>query len=188
MKKRSAGFTIVELITVIAIIAMLAVLLLPSIRNSIRKGQQGKCISNLRLIGVAVQQYVADPENFGQFPPIYNVNASYSSGATANSSIASATALQPLQTLSNYGLTLTTLTCPSDKTPDPTYGSYLWSPVIQGEQPQDVHVYGHGGVFTLSKLSGMTVCTDKGYPHPGSSRGMGSFNVLRADGHVESRP
>jgi len=177
----SAGFTLVELLVVIAIIAMLVALLIPSLQTSIQKGQSTKCMSNLRQIGVAVQQYISDPENGQQFPPIYNTGTTNAAvgGSTTN---ASSSPLQPLQCLSNYGVTMALLTCPSDSSPDPVYGSYIWSPVLQGEQPEDVHIYVHGGVFTITRLSSMTVCTDKGLIH------LGKVNVLRADGHVEAKP
>lgn len=176
------AFTLVELLVVIAIIAMLSALLYPALLTGVQKAKGSQCLNNLRQIGGIVQQYMADPDNGHQFPPIYNVSATFNSNATANASIPSSTALQPLACLSNYGATMALLTCPSDPAPDPTYGSYLWSPVLQGEQPQDVHVYTRGGMFTVSKLSTMTVCTDKGMPH------LGKLNVLRADGHVETKP
>jgi prepilin-type N-terminal cleavage/methylation domain-containing protein/prepilin-type processing-associated H-X9-DG protein len=178
----SGAFTIIELLVVIAIIAMLAALLVPSIQTGAQKAKGVKCLSNLRQVGICVQQYMADPENGHRFPPIYNVGAAYNSNAMANANISSASSLQPLACLSNYGATMAMLTCPSDTSPDADYGSYLWSPVLQDEQPEDVHIYSRGGVFTVSKLSTLTVCTDKGMPH------LGKLNVLRADGHVETKP
>jgi prepilin-type N-terminal cleavage/methylation domain-containing protein/prepilin-type processing-associated H-X9-DG protein len=180
--KRVDGFTLVELLVVIAIIGMLASLLMPALQTAKAKAQGAKCVSNLGQIGAAVQQYIADPENGAQFPPIYNTGTT-NAVVGANASAPGGTSLlQPLQCLSNYGVTMALLTCPSDRHPDPTYGSYMWSPVLQGEQPQDVHIYGRGGVFTISKLSKMTVCTDNGMPH------LGKVNVLRADGHVDTMP
>jgi prepilin-type N-terminal cleavage/methylation domain-containing protein/prepilin-type processing-associated H-X9-DG protein len=176
------GFSLVELLVVIAIIAMLVSLLFPSIKTGIQKAKATWCLSNLRQIGISVQQYVADPDNGHQFPPIYNVSGSNASSPSEVNSNAPTSVLLPLQCLGNYGVTIALLTCPSDTAPDTNYGSYLWSPVLQGEQPQDVHIYTRGGVFTISKLSTMTVCTDKGMPH------LGKLNVLRADGHVEARP
>jgi prepilin-type N-terminal cleavage/methylation domain-containing protein/prepilin-type processing-associated H-X9-DG protein len=180
--KLSRGFSLVELLVVIAIISMLASLLFPSIQTGIQKAKGAQCLSNLRQIGVSVQQYVADPDNGHQFPPIYNVSASNASSQSGVNSNSPTGLLLPLQCLGNYGVTIALLTCPSDTAPDTNYGSYLWSPVLQGEQPQDVHIYTRGGVFTISKLSSMTVCTDKGLPH------LGKLNVLRADGHVETKP
>jgi prepilin-type N-terminal cleavage/methylation domain-containing protein/prepilin-type processing-associated H-X9-DG protein len=180
--KFSRAFSLVELLVVIAIISMMASLLFPSIESGIQKAQGVKCLSNLRQIGGAVQQYVADPENGHQFPPIYNVSSSNASSQSGVNSNAPSGVLLPLQCLGTYGVTMGLLTCPMDKTPDTNYGSYLWSPVLQSEHPEDVHVYTRGGVFTISKLSTMTVCTDKGMPH------LGKLNVLRADGHVETKP
>jgi len=177
----SRGFSLVELLVIIAIISMLGSLLFPSIQTGLQKAKGTQCLSNLRQVGVAVQQYVADPDNGNQFPPIYNVSSSNASSQAGMNSNASSVLL-PLQCLGNYGVTISLLTCPSDTAPDTNYGSYLWSPVLQGEQPQDVHVYTHGGVFTISKLSAMTICTDKGMPH------LGKLNVLRADGHVDTKP
>lgn len=179
MKRPFSGFTLIELLVVISIIAMLASLLLPSIRSGIEQARKAKCLSNLTQIGNAVQQYIADPENGHRYPPIYSVSVS---SADMNAGTAPATPLNPLSCLGNYGITLPVLSCPSDKSPDTNYGSYIWSPVLQGEIPEDVHIYTPGGVFTVSALSKMTVCTDNGRPH------LGKFNVLRADGHVESKP
>ncbi len=180
MKSRPAsGFTLIELLVVIAIIAMLASLLMPAIQTATQKAKAAKCLSNMRQIGIAVQQYIADPDSGGMFPPIYNTGTT---NAAVGSTSASDSALQPLNCLSNYGVTMALLTCPADPQPDPAYGSYIWSPVLQGELPQNVQIFTRGGVFTISKLSAMTVCTDKGLPH------LGKLNVLRADGHVETRP
>ena len=178
-KRFSCGFTLIELLIVVAIMGMLASLLMPAIQTTYQKAKAAKCVSNLAQIGVAVQQYVADPDNAYQFPPIYNTgsnNAAVASASTSNS------ALQPLQCLSNYGITMATLTCPADRSPSTVYGSYLWSPVLQGETPQNVQIYSRGGVFSISKLSQLTVCVDNGLPH------LGKLNVLRADGHVETKP
>ena len=178
----SRAFTLIELLVVISIIAMLASLLMPALQRSIEKSKASKCVGNLSQIGVAVQQYIADPDNGGQFPPIYNTGSTNAAVGGFTASSGSAGSLQPLQCLSNYGVTMALLTCPSDQHPDPVYGSYMWTPILQGEQPQDVHIYVRGGVFSISKLSSMTVCTDNGLSH------LGKLNVLRADGHVESRP
>ena len=51
---------------VIAIIAILAALLTPALRNALESGRAAACASNLRQIGLAVRQYANDHE--GGFP------------------------------------------------------------------------------------------------------------------------
>lgn len=54
------GFTLLELLVVIAIIAVLAALLLPVIARSKSSAQQAQCVGNLRQLGVSLQSFVAD--------------------------------------------------------------------------------------------------------------------------------
>jgi prepilin-type N-terminal cleavage/methylation domain-containing protein len=65
------GFTLVELLVVVAIIGMLAALLMPAIAGSAEKAKSAKCLGSLRQVGIAVQQYVND--NDFRFPPIETV-------------------------------------------------------------------------------------------------------------------
>jgi prepilin-type N-terminal cleavage/methylation domain-containing protein/prepilin-type processing-associated H-X9-DG protein len=59
------GFTLIELLVVIAIIAILAAILFPVFAQAREKARQTACMSNLRQVGLAVQQYSQDnDENF----------------------------------------------------------------------------------------------------------------------------
>src|SRR5271166_4275484 len=60
------GFTLVELLVVIAVIAILAALLLPALSQAKQQAYSTKCKSNLHQTGLALKMYVGDSR--GQFP------------------------------------------------------------------------------------------------------------------------
>lgn len=63
---RHGGFTLVELLVVMAVIALLAALLFPASRESLRKAHATKCLSAMRQMGLAVQLFAVDHD--GRLP------------------------------------------------------------------------------------------------------------------------
>lgn len=74
------GFTLIDLLVVIGIIAVLAATLFPVFAKARSKAQQTKCLSNLRQMGIALGMYVDDHE--GVYPHDLKPGALAGPGAT----------------------------------------------------------------------------------------------------------
>jgi len=99
MRKRAAGFTLTELVTVIAIIGLLALLLMPAAARIKLYSQRVRCMSNLRSLHVAASQYLQEYQSWPQITMSSNSEADYTAKWIA--------IFQP------FGITAKTWTCPS---------------------------------------------------------------------------
>jgi len=60
LKSRRAGFTLVEIMIVVAIIALLAAIAVPGFLRARKRSQASRIINDLRLIDSAVDQYAIE--------------------------------------------------------------------------------------------------------------------------------
>jgi prepilin-type N-terminal cleavage/methylation domain-containing protein/prepilin-type processing-associated H-X9-DG protein len=184
--KSRRAFTLIELICVIAIIAVLVTLLFPAIASTRQRADSIVCSSNLRAIGVAVQDYLQD-NNF-----IYPCIESNPNGAPVYP--AGVPTYTMVQAFGKYGITDKTLQCPSDlKENNPSsysqYGnSYDWKPTLDDDNSSEPLVYGRRwgfGAQTSGSTGAFVVKTSKvRQVFDDTDVHFGHMNALYADGHV----
>ncbi|ADV63395.1 hypothetical protein Isop_2829 [Isosphaera pallida ATCC 43644] len=90
-KPTRAGFTLVELLVVISIIAILIGLLLPAVNSAVESARQTKTLNNLRQLGIGLTSYASKKQVF----PYAGVYASPASVVAAEGSGAGTTEIVP---------------------------------------------------------------------------------------------
>lgn len=66
--RRSFAFTLVELMVVVAIMAMLLMILLPNLQRTREQARSASCQNNLRQYGIAMGRYMSDWKGYFIFP------------------------------------------------------------------------------------------------------------------------
>jgi prepilin-type N-terminal cleavage/methylation domain-containing protein/prepilin-type processing-associated H-X9-DG protein len=171
------GFTLVELLVVIGIIALLVSLISPAYTQMIQRARGTACAANLSSIGLAVSQAASDNNN--TYPEINQGGAQiYPVGSAAK---------DLYDTLSPYGISQKSLQCPVDMAAGTTssytlYGSsYEWNPITDDEVTTAPILYLAPGVQIPINNSRVRLCYDFQPIH------NGHVNALFGDGRVRSR-
>ena len=68
MKKKESGFTLIEMIVTVAIIASLAAILVPIVSSELADTAESRAIGDAQRIGTAVTQYIKDTRIFPTGP------------------------------------------------------------------------------------------------------------------------
>jgi prepilin-type N-terminal cleavage/methylation domain-containing protein len=63
MRRKQLGFSLVELLVVLAVMAILSALMIPAIRAAFQSARRAKAISSMRQIAMAYMHYAYDSEN-----------------------------------------------------------------------------------------------------------------------------
>ena len=179
IRRRCLAFTLVELLVVMAIIALLAGLSIPGIQNAINKARSIKCAGNLHQIGIAASEAATDNNN--RYPEIDQAGGPvYPDGQATNM----------IGALGPYGVTTNTIQCPVDLATAPSsfttyHSSYEWDPIFDDEPPNQPVVYVAPTVIIPVNSSRVRLAMDfAGIHGPLNASGTRRPNVLFGDGHV----
>jgi prepilin-type N-terminal cleavage/methylation domain-containing protein len=128
---RKHGFTLIELLVTITIIAVLSAIAVPVSLSMVEKSKQAKCLGNLRQIGIGLQMYIGDNNDF--LPELALGRSSKNSEEPV------------LETeLSGYVESEDVFHCPSDKTEfRKTGSSYNWNVTQNGRHITDLSFFGN---------------------------------------------
>jgi len=168
---RCRAFTFVELLIVVAVIAVLTALLLPALIQSKEAGRSTGCLGNLHQIGLSLQIYVQDNQNM--LPVMYDrsTNSLFTNRPAMN------VVLAP-----SVGGSSNIFRCPSDKQHlfELTGSSYAWNVLLNGQDADHLMI-----MTNRYPLTQIFVVFDKEKFHltRGAAR---AINYLYADGHIRN--
>ncbi|MDF1739972.1 MAG: type II secretion system protein [Verrucomicrobiales bacterium] len=163
--RQANGFTIVEILVVVAIVGLLAAILIPSFNRMKRSAQSTLCVGKLREIGIALNTYFLD--HGSTFPTLVAARESREEDNPAIDTV-----------LLDYVVDEYAFQCPSDHMGifEKTGSSYFWNSLINGQKTANMDMLG-----LTDKASGIPIASDKENFHEHVGDGV---NMLYADGHV----
>jgi prepilin-type N-terminal cleavage/methylation domain-containing protein/prepilin-type processing-associated H-X9-DG protein len=164
------GFTLVELLVTIAVIAVLASLLMPALGRAKESGRVAVCQGNLHQIGLALQIYVDENKNI--MPTMYDRPLSGAPTDLPTIDVVLAPQLGSQQVL----------LCPSDNQQlfQQTGSSYSWNSLLNGQNANELKVMNLS--LTMTRIP---LVFDKQGFHAVLGPKHAS-NYLYADGHIKN--
>jgi len=160
---RIRAFSLIELLVVMAVIAILAGLLLPSLSNAQSKGRQVACLNNLRQLQLAWTMYLGEhnntmPENKMTGSGLLGCVSTTNSWVTGNAQASADPILIQQGSIYSYTPNLLVYRCPADRSTvygasTPRERSYSMDAYLNGGL--DVRIYGGylpGNVVRYSEL------------------------------------
>jgi prepilin-type N-terminal cleavage/methylation domain-containing protein/prepilin-type processing-associated H-X9-DG protein len=161
------GFTLLELVVVIAVIAILTAIAFPVTSRVIQAERASACVSNLRQLGAALQLYLGEHNQV--MPTLQAGRTSVSQNVPVIDN-----------TLNTYAPDPRIFACPADNLgiAAATGTSYFWNSGLNGQSATNLR-------FLLLAQPGQNaeipVLSDKQGFHPYASN---KVNILYADGHA----
>jgi prepilin-type N-terminal cleavage/methylation domain-containing protein/prepilin-type processing-associated H-X9-DG protein len=214
LNKDRSAFTLIEMLVVIAIIALLSSLLIPVVKQVREKAMAASCASNLHQLGTAMTMYLS--EHGGRYPPFY---ASLPARTDTHWQYVIATEYmnEPSDTYNSpQQVRRSSLRCPADHDVNTSLGRLVRNLAINGNaQPNGSegwrHTFGtaHRRIDTIRNSAQVMVAGDGHNSEFGSewggsarffdpssqvatlssyARHFGGMNFLFADGHVARLP
>jgi len=159
------GFTLVEILVVITIIATLAGITYPVARSFIGKSREASCLNNLRSLGVALEGYLQENNNI---MPTLKLGRS---SKTEDVPVLETVLLPYIQAPQAFQ-------CPADKVQFEKSGSsYLWVFIVNGDPASKLTFFNND-----SRPDKIPLITDKEAWHPNGT------NFLYADYSATNKP
>jgi prepilin-type N-terminal cleavage/methylation domain-containing protein len=160
------GFTMVELLVVVGILLVLAAIAVPMGMGAVRQAERVKCLGNLREIGVGLESYLADHNDF--FPEIEMGRRSPEEEVLTLEMV-----------LAEYLPQAEVFHCPADDEHFAATGSsYLWNSTQSGRHKLRTSFFG-----TENQPESVPLVLDKEAVHGGAN----GVNMLYADYHISNK-
>lgn len=167
-KYNSSGFTLVELLVVVAIIGILAGILVPVLGRARESAKRKSCASNLKQLGLGLNIYATD--NSENFP-------TGSSGQGARSSIS---LIYP-----TYLGTKKVFSCPSNATSTATLSAQsTYDDGSSGDTSWNSS-YGYDDSKSAADLGQIAIMSDTPTGSSSTNHQGEGINILFVDGHIE---